>query len=65
MTNLKLSSILILASLLVIVFFVAEYIVFPLLNLALGIAAGIITAFLVVLILLIIYLYLQHSFRRR
>lgn len=61
--DLKISSIVIIAALLVIVYFVAKYIVFPVLHLALGIAAGMISAVLTVLIILLIYFYIKQAFR--
>ncbi|WP_442587123.1 hypothetical protein ACSBL2_13845 [Pedobacter sp. AW31-3R] len=63
--DLKLSSIIIVAALLVIVYFVAKYIVFPVLHIALGLVAGIFTAVLTVLILLLLYFYLKQAFRRK
>jgi len=65
MNDLKLSSIFAIAVLVIVVYFIAKYIVFPLLNLVLGIAAGIISSVFIVLIILLIYFYLKQAFSRK
>jgi len=65
MSDLKLGSILTIAVLVIVVYLIAKYIVFPLLNLALGIAAGIISSVFFVLIILLIYFYLKQAFSRK
>ncbi|HEY0177146.1 MAG TPA: hypothetical protein VGC08_12255 [Pedobacter sp.] len=65
MRDLKLSSILVIAALLVIVYFITKYIVFPLLSIALGIAGGIISTVITVLIILLIWFYLKEALRKR
>lgn len=62
MNELKLSSILILAVLLIIVFYAMKYIVFPLLHLALGLAAGILSAVFAVGIIVLLYLWIKQAF---
>jgi hypothetical protein len=64
MNELKLSSILIIAVLLVIVFYALKYIVFPLLHLALGIAAGLLGTVLTVLVIVLIYLYIKQALKK-
>ncbi|WP_158799494.1 hypothetical protein [Pedobacter sp. L105] len=65
MREFKLGSILIIAAMLVIAYFVVKYIVFPLFNLALGLVAGIMSALITVIIILLIYYYLKEIFGRK
>lgn len=61
--DLKLSSIMMVAALFVVVYFVAKYIVFPLLHIAIGLVAGLFSTLLTVVILLLVFFYLRQVFK--